>query len=90
MCDDPEFPTYKEYVGRYRILRHEELPDEHKAQYRLRGINPDEVYSLVWSFDDEMEAHKQLASCIKNALDYQTYFLKDAGASETIERSAWF
>jgi hypothetical protein len=53
-------------------------------------MNPDEVYSLVWSFDDEQEAHKQLASCIKNALDYQTYFLKDAGASETVERAAWF
>ena len=43
--------TYQERVGRYRIIRHEVLPAEHQASYRLRGIDPDDLWSLIWSFD---------------------------------------
>jgi len=81
---------YQEYVGRYRILRHEELPPEHKASYRINGIDPDTVRNLIWSFDDKEAAGKQLAQCVSTALSYQTYFFVDAGQSEYIEQTAWF
>lgn len=81
--------TYKERVNRWRILRHEELPEAHKAEYRLSGIDPDDIWSLIWSFEDEEPAKKQLAACIADARSYQTYKLVDGGAATEIERSIW-
>ena len=82
--------TYQEYVGRYRILRHEELPPEHKAGYRLRGIDPDDLWSLIWSFDDLESAEREFERSNARKPDFYTYRLVDAGAPEYIERSTWF
>jgi hypothetical protein len=84
--------TYEEPIGRYRIICHEELPDRHKAEMRLNGIDPDDCWKLIWSFDDEEAAQRQLASCVEHAASFQTYRLKDAGpdAPKTITRSCWF
>ena len=82
--------TYQERVGRYRIVRHEELPDAHKAEYRLNGIDPDTLWSLVWSFDDEQSAKEQLAICIQHQPSYATHKIVDNGAPTFIERTAWF
>jgi hypothetical protein len=81
--------TYKERVNRWRILRHEELPEAHKAEYRLSGINPDDLWSLIWSFETEQAAKAQLADCIASARSYQTYKLVDGGSATEIERSVW-
>lgn len=82
--------TYQERVGRYRIVRHEELPPAHKAEYRLNGIDPDTLWSLIWSFDDEQSANEQLAFCIQHQPDYATHKIVDAGETTYIERTAWF
>lgn len=82
--------TYQEYVGRYRIMRHEEMDDRRKAEHRINGINPDTLWSLIWSFDDKEAAGKQLAQCLSRAADYESYDFVDAGAGEYIERTAWF
>jgi len=81
--------TYKERVNRWRIIRHEELPEEHKAAYRLEGINPDDNWSLIWSFDTEDAAKMQLARCNASKARWQTYKLIDGGKTEYIERSVW-
>lgn len=81
--------TYKERVMRWRILRHEELPEAHKAAYRLNGIDPDDNWSLIWSFETEEDAKVQLADCIAHAAKWQTYKLVDGGAETVIERSVW-
>ena len=50
--------TEIETVYRYRILRHTEYTEDRKAELRLSGINPDDQWSLVWSFpffDDALE-----------------------------------
>jgi hypothetical protein len=78
--------TYTETVERYRILRHEELPEAHKAEYRLRGIDPDDLWGLIWSFKDEQAAKTQLEHELRMAAKWQTYKLVDAGAATTIER----
>ena len=82
-------PTYKEVVYRYRLLRHDDLPEEHKAAYRQRGIDPDDLWSLVWSFRDEETAVRLLEEERKRAASFQTWKLVDAGADEVIERQAW-
>lgn len=81
--------TYKERVLRWRILRHDELPEAHKAEYRLNGIDPDNNWSLIWSFETEEAAKDQLADCIKHAAKWQTYKLVDGGGEIEIERSIW-
>jgi len=82
--------TYQERVGRFRILRHDELPDRHKAEMRLNGIDPDDCWSLIWSFDEQENADRQLADCIARAASWETYKLVDAGEATTITRTAWF
>lgn len=82
--------TYQERVLRYRIMRHEELPETHKAEYRLNGIDPDTVWSLIWSFETREAAEAQLADCNAHKGKWQTYKLVDAGEATTITRTAWF
>lgn len=81
--------TYTETVNRYRIVRHEELPEEHKQFYRDAGIDPDDNWSLIWSFKDEAAATKQLEECRADAPAFWTYKLVDGGEATTIERTAW-
>lgn len=82
--------TYKETVYRYRVVRHEELPESHKAEYRINGIDPDDLWSLVWSFQTREAAEKQLAEENSRKAKWQTWKIIDAGQDEVIERSAWF
>ena len=83
--------TYKERVGRWRILYHDELPEAHKAEYRLSGINPDDLWSLEWSFDDEDSAVEMLDKLNRrNDRKYRTRKLVDGGEAIVIDRSAWF
>ena len=81
--------TYRERVGRYRIIRHEELPEHHKAEYRALGIDPDDRWSLIWSFDTLEAAERGLVDCNEDKAWFQTYKLVDAGQEEYIERSVW-
>jgi hypothetical protein len=82
--------TYKETILRYRIVRHDELPESHKAEYRAAGIDPDDNWSLVWSFADLKSAESCLAREQEEAPKWRTYKLVDGGAAETVEREAWF
>jgi hypothetical protein len=82
--------TYQEKINRWRILRHEELPAEHKAAYRLNGINPDDNWSLIWSFTTEEAAQKMLAQLNVDKPKFYTYRLVDGGKADTVTRQAWF
>jgi len=71
-------------------MYHEELPEAHKAEYRLAGIDPDGIWSLEWSFDDEASAVEMLDKIERrNARKYRTYKLVDGGEAVEVERSAW-
>ena len=78
--------TYKEDVGRFRILRHTDQPEEHKAALRAGGMDPDDVWSLIWSFNDEAAARCQLLICQDDAHKSETYKLVDNGEASVIER----
>ena len=79
--------TYQERVGRFRIVRHEELPEAHKAEYRIRGMNPDDMWSLIWSFDELVDAEKCLINCNEYKASFQTYKIVDNGEASFITRS---
>lgn len=81
--------TYKEKVNRWRIMRHDELPEAHKAEYRLSGINPDDLWSLIWSFESEPAAINMLADLNGRKASWQTYKLVDGGEAMEIERNIW-
>jgi hypothetical protein len=78
--------TYKETIGRYRIVYHEEHSDARKAEYRINGIDPDTHRVLYWSSNDVYDAECMLAECTKRAPGYKTYSLVDGGAEEVVER----
>ena len=81
--------TYKERVNRWRIMRHDDLPEAHKAEYRLSGIDPDEIWSLIWSFEDEDTAVEMLDKLRRRKTSWQTFKLVDGGSPTEIERSVW-
>ena len=81
--------TYKETIGRYRIVYHEEHSVAVKAEYRINGIDPDTHRLLYWSSNDVYDAECMLAECEKRAPGYKTYYMIDAGKEEIIERAAW-
>lgn len=78
--------TYQERVLRYRIFRHDELPEEHKAEYRLLGINPDDNWSLIWSFETLEAAEQQLMNENNTKAWFQTFKIVDGGQEDLIER----
>jgi hypothetical protein len=81
--------TYKERINRWRIIRHDELPEAHKAEYRLNGIDPDDNWTLVWSFNEWQAARDMLVECEENKASWQTFKLVDGGGPTEVERSAW-
>jgi hypothetical protein len=53
-------------------------------------MDPDDMWSLIWSFDTIEAAEKCLVDCNEHKASFQTYALKDAGQEEFIERHGWF
>ena len=91
--------TYTERVNQFVVEYHEDLPEEHKAQYRLRGIDPNDLWTLSWSFETLAEAEKQAAIsqqrhddfCTSYEYDrFKTFRVRDLGAPVEIQRSSWF
>lgn len=85
-----ELPTYQERVNRYRVVKHEELPEYHQICMRKKGIDPDDNWSLVWSFERLEDAEAQLTREREYAPGWQTWKIIDAGAAEVVTRTAWF
>jgi hypothetical protein len=81
--------TYTETVLRYQIQRHDELPEEHKAALRERGIDPDERWLLIYSFDKLEDAEIALTAEREDACSWETFRLVDAGEAQQIERFSW-
>ena len=81
--------TYKETVLRYRVLRHEELPEAHKAEYRRHGMDPDDTWSLIYSFTTLEAAQDTMKDLQAAAPRTWTYRLVDAGQAEVLDRVAW-
>lgn len=81
--------TYKERVGRYRVLRRTNYKpgSEHYVALVGEGIDPEDWWSLVWS-SDELEYAESLADEHREIYSEPLFTVKvrDAGAPEIIER----
>lgn len=80
--------TYREPIGRWLILRHDDLPEEHKAAKRAAGIDPDDDWSLIWSFPSDSLDHalEQYKRCVEDCARWETYKLVDGKEDDYIER----
>lgn len=81
--------TYQERVGRYVILKHVVLPAEHQAEYRSKGIDPDTIWSLYYSTNNEADCIEVLKEAREDARWHTTYKMEDRGAPSTIERPVY-
>ncbi len=81
--------TYKETVLRYRVFKHDDLPEAHKEAYRARGIDPDELWQLVASFPDVEGAVKFKEWNESRGVTWETWKIEDGGKEEVIERPVW-
>ncbi|MGW8177537.1 MAG: hypothetical protein ACWGQW_01910 [bacterium] len=81
--------TYTETVLRYRVMRHDDLPEAHKEAYRAEGINPDEIWSLIFSCPTLQGAEEMKGLLEQDAASWQTFKVVDGGEATTIERPIW-
>lgn len=79
--------TYNETVLRFRVMRHDDLPEAHKEAYREKGINPDELWNLVYSFNDEADAIDTMKMEEGNSAPWETFKIVDGGEATVIKRS---
>ena len=81
--------TYTETIHRYRILQHDEMPEEHKQAMRAEGIDPDNHWTIYASVAYEADAKHALKQIEAQAASWQTYRIKDHGEAIEIERPIW-
>ena len=91
--------TYREQISQFVVEYHEELPAEHRAQYRINGVDPDTVWNLKWSFTQQQHAEDQCRTdqrshdsfCAERSIPpWKTFRVRDMGAPVEVEREAWF
>lgn len=83
--------TYIETVLRYRVVRRQVITDPAiRAEYRINGRDPDDTWSLIWSFNDQASADDQ-AEDERKYYKEPSWIVKvvDAGQTEYIKRSIW-
>jgi hypothetical protein len=90
--------TYVEKINRYVVEYQEDFSDQHKAEMRINGIDPDEHWTLKWSFEKEENAIEQMQEekewyanfCEKHGYSIRKQFrVRDLGETKYIKRSAW-
>jgi hypothetical protein len=87
--------TYVERINRFRIVRRVRvLSRAEAAQYRLNGMDPEDSWELVWSFEHVDSAENQMKKYSERGEtdegSYYIYKMVDAGKAEEITRQAWF
>jgi hypothetical protein len=86
--------TYEEPIGRYvveKLENYASLP-QHRASLRINGIDPDENWLLVWSFDNKDLAVIEAFESEERDTLKRKWRWRDRGenAPRTITRTAWF
>ena len=81
--------TYTETVGRFRVVKHDDLPEGHKAAMRAEGIDPDNHWTLFFSSSSEETARQVCEQENERAPSWATYKVVDHGKAVQIERLIW-
>lgn len=82
--------SYIERVERFVVEYHDEFPVPHKAEMRLKGIDPDNVWNLMWSFSNQGDAVEAVEFEIIHAPSYRTFRMRDIGQPVEVRRTAIF
>ena len=75
-------------VNRFTIERHDELPESYKQAHRDSGVDPDTIWTLVWSFTSAAAAIECLNESVQDAGAHQTFRLVDQGISPAVTQAA--
>jgi len=86
---------HTETILRYRVVKLEDRGPEVRKALEERGIDPDNNWKLIWSFDNEADAIEQMNDEIEDdkeyGLDkYTTYKIIDNGKTEQRKVESWF
>jgi hypothetical protein len=81
--------TYTETIERFHIVKHDEMPEEHKAAMRAEGIDPDNFWTIAASAPTLAVAESTLAFCKASGFRWSTYKIVDHGEAKQIERPIW-
>ena len=91
--------TYVEQVCRFVVEYQETMNDQDRAAARIAGHDPDNLWSLTWSFDDAEQAElrcqedqqRHNSFCAENGyLPWKTFRVRELGAAHSISRRDWF
>lgn len=87
--------AHTETILRYRVVVNEDRGPEVRAALIERGIDPDNNWKLVWSFNELADAEAQMEQCIEEDKEYgldkwNTYKIIDHGETEYREVADWF
>lgn len=82
---------YEETVLRYRVVRRAVITDPAiRAEYAINDIDPDDTWSLIWSFNNEVDAIAQ-AEEEREIFKEPRWIVKvvDGGSATVIKRPIW-
>lgn len=91
--------TYVERINRYVVEYLEDMSEDRKALYRLNGVDPDDDWRLMWSFETlegaedqcEAETTRHNDFCESYGCDpFKAYRVRDLGAPKEIVRQMLF
>jgi hypothetical protein len=87
--------SHTETILRYRVVKLEDRGPEVRAALIERGIDPDQNWKLVWSFNELADAEKQMEREIEEGKEYgldkyDTYKIIDNGETEYRQVQDWF
>lgn len=75
-------------VSRFRVMQHETFSEPTKEMLRSHGIEPDTLFTLAFSYDDEISARVRLAfESAQNDNPYIVFSFYDAGEDEIVSTS---
>jgi hypothetical protein len=81
--------TYEETVYRYVVEYQDNLPESMKDEYRAHGIDPNERWTLEWSFKTLEEANTQKLDYELDFFPQRKYRVRDTGSEHKITREMW-
>ena len=67
-------------------MRHDELPEAHKEALRERDIDPDDRWTLIYSFENAPDAAEELVRCESDAAEWETFRIVDALETKAYDR----
>ena len=80
---------YMEKINRWVVEKMAiKLDDQYRAEMRINGLDPDDHWTLVWSFETKYPAYRQMWADQKRSTLYR-YRVRDLGEAQEVRRAIW-